>query len=91
VSANWRPRELLSARALVGLDFISYRDYAFNAAGQGCTFCGQNRLGVRTVDKYESHDHTVDLRATASFPLTPAIGSRTSVAPSTRGTSSAER
>jgi TonB-linked SusC/RagA family outer membrane protein len=79
LQTNWQPTKILQARATTGIDYLDYSDEANNAAGQGCSICGLNRQGLRTVNRYTSVKYTADIGATASFDLTSRFGSKTSV------------
>ncbi|MGQ0650302.1 MAG: SusC/RagA family TonB-linked outer membrane protein [Gemmatimonadaceae bacterium] len=76
---TYRPTKFLATRATVGVDWLAFNNEANIANGQGCTTCGIERQGVRTIDKWNSNRWTVDLNATANFTLTPAITSKTAV------------
>ena len=79
LQTNWRPLSFLTARGVVGLDYLQYQDEANNASGQGCTICGLNRQGLRTINKFTSAKYTAELGATATHQLTRRIESKTSV------------
>ncbi|MFL5614503.1 MAG: SusC/RagA family TonB-linked outer membrane protein [Gemmatimonadaceae bacterium] len=79
LQSNWRPWSFLAARATVGLDYLGYQDEANNASGEGCTICGLNRQGLRTINKFTSAKTTADFGATATRQLTRRIESKTSV------------
>ncbi len=76
---DWRPTEFATAHATVGLDYTGYSDESFNAPGQGCAICGQQRQGIRAIDSFTQYKYSVDLGSTASFDLTDRISSRTSI------------
>ncbi len=79
---NWRPKDYITAHATVGLDYTGYSDESFNAPGQGCAICGQQRQGLRAIDSFRQYKYSVDLGAdlggSANFDITDRIGSRTS-------------
>lgn len=76
-SANWRPTEYLTARATVGLDYTHRIDGVFQALNEGPAFLTFAR-GRRSDNRFELAQTTVDLGATASFPLNPDLTSKTS-------------
>ena len=76
---NWRPTDYITAHATVGLDYTGYSDESFNAPGQGCAICGQQRQGIRAIDSFTQYKYSVDLGSSANFDLTDRISSRTSV------------
>ena len=58
---NWRPKDYITAHATVGLDYTGYSDESFNAPGQGCAICGQQRQGLRAIDSFRQYKYSVDL------------------------------
>ncbi len=76
---NYRPIDWLSTRASVGLDWMQFSDQADVANGQGCRICGIERTGVRTINKWNNINYTVDLNATVSFNLIRQITSKTAL------------
>jgi TonB-dependent starch-binding outer membrane protein SusC len=78
ISGNWRPRDWLSARAVVGYDLVDRSDIQFFPTGQVAPYL-QNRDGVKIHNSFDISQTSIDLGATARFKLTPEIGSRTSV------------
>jgi len=76
---NWRPTDFVTAHATVGLDYTGYSDESFNAPGQGCAICGQQRQGIRAIDSFTQYKYSVDLGSSANFDLTDRISSRTSI------------
>ena len=75
---NWRPKDYITAHATVGLDYTGYSDESFNAPGQGCAICGQQRQGLRAIDSFRQYKYSVDLGSSTNFDITDRIGSRTS-------------
>ncbi|MDE2864023.1 MAG: SusC/RagA family TonB-linked outer membrane protein [Gemmatimonadota bacterium] len=76
---NWRPTDFVTAHATVGLDYTGYSDESFNAPGQGCAICGQQRQGIRAIDSFTQYKYSVDLGSSANFDITDRISSRTSI------------
>ena len=76
---NWRPTDFVTAHATVGLDYTGYSDESFNAPGQGCAICGQQRQGIRAIDSFTQYKYSVDMGSSANFDITDQISSRTSV------------
>ncbi len=76
---NVRPIDWLSTRASVGLDWMQFNDQSDVANGQGCRICGIERTGVRTINKWNNLNYTVDLNAAASFNPMSGITSKTAV------------
>ena len=76
---NWRPTDFVTAHATVGLDYTGYSDESFNAPGQGCAICGQQRQGIRAIDSFTQYKYSVDLGSSANFDITDQISSRTSI------------
>lgn len=76
---NWRPTDFVTAHATVGLDYTGYSDESFNAPGQGCAICGQQRQGIRAIDSFTQYKYSVDLGSSANFDVTDQISSRTSI------------
>jgi TonB-linked SusC/RagA family outer membrane protein len=77
-TGNWRPLNWLTGRATIGYDIVNRTDVQFWPTGEVADF-GQNRLGVRTNNRFDISQTSVDLGASARFKLSPAIGSRTSI------------
>jgi outer membrane receptor protein involved in Fe transport len=75
----YRPRNWLSTRATVGLDWMQFNDQADVANGQGCRICGIERTGVRTINKWNNMKYSVDLNASATFNVTSQITSKTAL------------
>ena len=63
----------------MGLDYTGYSDESFNAPGQGCAICGQQRQGIRAIDSFTQYKYSVDLGSSANFDITDQISSRTSI------------
>jgi TonB-linked SusC/RagA family outer membrane protein len=77
-TANFLPTDWLEFRGLVGVDFASMSDVAFQAIGTGPDFSNYKDDGARDSDKRSTWQYTFDLGGTAQFQLTDAISSRTS-------------
>ena len=77
-TGNWHPLEWLSGRATVGYDVVNRTDVQFFPTGEVADL-GQNALGVRSQNRFDISQASVDLGASARFKLSDAIGSRTSV------------
>lgn len=78
---NWKPFSWLSNRAVFGLDQISGYSYRFARANEG-TITGwgpPGQTGGRDANRNVFSRYSVDVGSTASFTLTPAITSKTSV------------
>ncbi len=78
ISGTWRPRDWLTARAVVGHDLVDRTDLQFFPTGQVAAYLA-NRDGVKIQNAFDISQTSIDLGASARFRLTPAIGSRTSV------------
>jgi len=78
ISGTWRPREWLTARAVVGHDLVDRTDLQFFPTGQVAAYLA-NRDGVKIQNAFDISQTSIDLGASARFRLTPVIGSRTSV------------
>jgi TonB-linked SusC/RagA family outer membrane protein len=77
-TGNWRPRSWLTGRATIGYDVVNRTDVQFFPTGEVADF-GTNRDGVRSQNRFDISQTSVDLGATARFQLSEAVGSRTSV------------
>jgi TonB-linked SusC/RagA family outer membrane protein len=75
---NLRPTAWLSTRATVGYDVVNREDIQFFPTGQVAPE-GQNNDGIRTDNRFQISQTSVDLAGTARFKLSPAIGSKTTV------------
>lgn len=75
----YRPRRWLDTRATAGLDWMQYDDQADVAPGQGCKFCGLERSGLRTINKWNNARYTVDLAASGTFALPRDIAATTAI------------
>ncbi len=71
----YRPRNWLDTRAIVGLDWMQYDDQADIAPGEGCSFCGLERTGLRTINKWNNLKYSANVSGTASFTLPGQITS----------------
>lgn len=78
LTSNWQALPWLSTRATVGYDIINRADIQFFPTGRVADFL-DNLDGVRTVNSFQVSQTSVDFGATARFPLTPSINSKTSV------------
>jgi TonB-linked SusC/RagA family outer membrane protein len=77
-TGNWRPLHWLTTRATVGYDIVNRTDVQFFPTGQVADF-GANRAGVRSQNRFDISQTSVDLAASAKFQLTTNVGSRTSI------------
>jgi TonB-linked SusC/RagA family outer membrane protein len=75
---NLRPTAWLSTRATVGYDVVNREDIQFFPTGQVAPE-GQNNDGIRTDNRFQISQTSVDLAGTARFKLSPTIGSKTTV------------
>ncbi|MGH7555812.1 MAG: TonB-dependent receptor domain-containing protein, partial [Longimicrobiales bacterium] len=77
VSANWRPRDWLSARGNVGLDLIDRNET------QLCRFSecalANDRFGFKIDNRSNYYIYTLDAAATATRPISSEVESQTSV------------
>lgn len=78
LTGNWRPASWLSTRATLGYDVTNRQDVQFFPTGQVADYL-QNRAGVKSDNRFQLTQTSVDLAATARFKLSPTLGSRTSV------------
>lgn len=78
LSFNWRPSGWLSTRATVGYDVVNRNDVQFFPTGEVADYLS-NREGLRHDNRFQISQTTVDLGATARFPLSPTMNSKTSV------------
>ena len=78
LTGNWRPTSWLSTRATLGYDVTNRTDVQFFPTGQVADYL-QNRLGVRSDNRFQTTQTSVDLAATARFRLNPRLASKTSV------------
>jgi TonB-dependent SusC/RagA subfamily outer membrane receptor len=76
---QFRPSTWLDTRATAGLDWMQYDDEADVAIGQGCKFCGIERTGLRTINKWNNLKYTIHTSGTASFSLPWQLTSYTSL------------
>ncbi|MEO7986526.1 MAG: SusC/RagA family TonB-linked outer membrane protein [Gemmatimonadales bacterium] len=77
-TGNWHPREWLTGRATVGYDVVNRTDVQFFPTGEVAPL-NANFEGVRSQNRFDISQTSVDLGATARFQLSDAVGSRTSV------------
>jgi TonB-linked SusC/RagA family outer membrane protein len=76
-TVTWQPMEWLNVRGTGGLDFTNRHDVSFFARDIGVP--GQSNLGRKDSDYRNTWQYTVDVGATASFDLTDAVTSNTTV------------
>jgi len=77
-TGNWHPREWLTGRATIGYDVVNRTDVQFFPTGQVADFSA-NLAGVRSQNRFDISQTSVDLGASARFQLSDAVGSRTSI------------
>jgi TonB-linked SusC/RagA family outer membrane protein len=77
-TGNWRPLSWLSGRATIGYDVVNRTDVQFFPTGEVADL-NENRAGLRSQNRFDISQTSVDLGASAKFQLTPAVGSRTSI------------
>jgi TonB-linked SusC/RagA family outer membrane protein len=75
---NLRPTGWLSTRATVGYDVTNRDDLQFFPTGQVAPL-DQNNDGIRTENRFQISQTSVDLAATGRFKLNPSLGSKTTV------------
>ena len=75
---NWRPASWLTTRATLGYDVVNRNDVQFFPTGEVAPL-DQNNDGIRTENRFQISQTSVDLAATARFQLIEALGSKTSV------------
>jgi TonB-linked SusC/RagA family outer membrane protein len=75
---NLRPTAWLSTRATVGYDVVNREDIQFFPTGQVAPEA-QNNEGIRTDNRFQISQTSVDLAATARFKVSPTVGSKTTV------------
>lgn len=78
-TAGWKPRDWLSTRAVLGLDFMNWSDATRIRSGEGCSFCGQAWQGLRAINRYNNERYSVDLGATATKSFWGDYNSKTTV------------
>lgn len=76
-TVGWDPFEWLQARATAGIDFYSRKDISF--FGRDIGVPGQSNLGRKDTDRINQYQYTLDASGKASFNLTDAVSSQTSV------------
>ena len=77
-TANWRPLGWLQASADVGADLSDRRDETLQRLGEGPT-AGTALQGSSTDSRSRIKNFTANLRGTATWQITPAMGLRSSV------------
>ena len=78
---NWRPASWLANRAVVGIDQVAGYSFRFARANQG-TITGwgpPGQTGGKDANRSSFSRYSVDVGSTASFTLSPSVGSKTSV------------
>jgi TonB-dependent starch-binding outer membrane protein SusC len=75
---NYRPQSWLSTRATVGYDIVNRRDIQFFPTGQVAPV-DQNNSGVRSDNKFQISQTSVDLGATARYSFSSSLAGKTSV------------
>lgn len=77
-TANYRPTSWLSTRATMGYDVVNRNDIQFFPTGDVADYLS-NLEGRREDNRFQISQTTLDLGATARFPLSPSMGSKTSI------------
>jgi TonB-dependent starch-binding outer membrane protein SusC len=75
---NFRPQTWLTTRATVGYDIVNRNDIQFFPTGQVAPV-DQNNDGVRSDNKFQISQTSVDLGATARYSLSSSLTGKTSV------------
>jgi TonB-linked SusC/RagA family outer membrane protein len=75
---NYRPQSWLTTRATVGYDIVNRRDIQFFPTGQVAPV-DQNNDGVRSDNKFQISQTSVDLGATARYGISSSLAGKTSV------------
>ena len=78
LTGNWRPTGWLSTRATLGYDVTNRQDVQFFPTGQVADYL-QNRAGLKTDNRFQVAQTSVDVAATGRFRLSPTVSSKTSV------------
>ena len=76
-TANWRPTSWLAVRLTGGLDFTSRRDTDLCRRSE-CVDFAETKKGFKFDNRSYLFNYTADATATATFPLSPVLSSRTS-------------
>ena len=76
---TYRPFTWLSTKATAGMDWLSYDNIVNNANGQGSAFSGNDRQGLRTIDRWNSLRQSVDLNAASSWNINANFTSKTAL------------
>lgn len=80
VTANWRPVGFLNARAVVGIDVTNRFEEDTRFPGKiPASFSVTAFEGDREANRHQIYATTANFNATASFDLSPAVSSNTSV------------
>ena len=75
---NLRPTSWLTTRATAGYDVVNREDIQFFPTGRVAPL-DQNNDGIRTDNRFQISQTSVDLAATGRFKLSTALGSKTTV------------
>jgi hypothetical protein len=75
---NWRPAGWLTTRATVGYDVVNRDDVQFFPTGEVAPL-DQNNEGVRSDNRFQISQTSLDLAGTGRFQLSPSIASKTSI------------
>jgi TonB-dependent starch-binding outer membrane protein SusC len=81
-TGNWHPTSWLTSHATIGYDVVNRTDVQFFPTGEVADFpsgASSNRFGAKSNNRFQISQTSVDLGASARFPLSDAVGSRTSV------------
>lgn len=78
-TANWRPTSWLALRGIGGVDFTSRVDTDLCRRGECTDFNVTNITGFKEDNRRSFFEYTLDLNAAATFQITPAIRSRTTL------------
>jgi TonB-dependent SusC/RagA subfamily outer membrane receptor len=76
VTANWRPLEWVSTRALFGVDYINRKDWQLCRFGE-CPVSGQDHLGWKRDNRTSFGAYTLDASASANRTFSPVLDGRT--------------
>ena len=69
-TGNWRPLKWLTSRATIGYDIVNRTDVQFFPTGEVADF-GANRAGVRSQNRFDISQTSVDLAASRQVPAHP--------------------
>jgi TonB-linked SusC/RagA family outer membrane protein len=81
LTATYRPRSWLSTRATLGYDVVNRQDVQFFPTNQVADYpdAESNRLGAKFDNRSQISQTSVDLGASARFPVSPSMASKTSI------------